>query len=70
MFKKKFIELVVLNKNTDRNSSFEIISDKQSSSLIGGCRRLQSCGVFSGSCDRLVISNCGTFYWQLQELEG
>jgi hypothetical protein len=65
MFKKKFIEL---NKRTSNNSNFEIISDKQSSSLIGGCGRLQSCGVFSGSCDRLVISNCGTFYWQLHEI--
>ncbi len=61
MFKKKFIELV---KSKKEKTNFEIICDKQSSKLIGGCDRLQSCGVFHGSCDRLVIDNCGKFYWQ------
>ncbi len=52
MFKKKLKELVQ-NKKELSDASFEILNDKQASSLIGGCANLKGCGVFSGSCTGL-----------------
>lgn len=63
MFKNKFKETVQDLNLKDKN--FEIISSKKLSTLIGGCGKLQSCGVFTGSCDRLVFDNCGRFRWTL-----
>ncbi|TDP02466.1 hypothetical protein [Flavobacterium sp. 245] len=59
MFKKKFIEFAKSKKGT---ASFEIVSEKQASKLIGGCGKLSSCGVFRGNCDQLTIGDCGSFY--------
>jgi len=64
MFKNKFKKTV---KNWDlKKNNFEIISDKKATSILGGlanCGRLQSCGVFRGSCDSLGIgTGCGVFY--------
>lgn len=61
MFKNKFKEFVQ-NKKELSSVSFEILNDKLASALIGGCKVLQSCGVFHGNCDRLIIGNCGKFY--------
>jgi hypothetical protein len=66
MLKNKFIELVQ-NKKELAKKSFEILKDNQTSFLVGGCRRLQSCGVFRGNCDHLVIGNCGQFYAHIFE---
>ena len=52
MFKNKFKELVQ-NKKELTEVSFEILSDKQTSELSGGCRSLLSCGIFDGTCPNL-----------------
>lgn len=63
MLKNKFKELV-LKKKELTTISFQILNDTQTSELSGGCRVLQSCGEFHGSCDKLVIDRCGHFYAQ------
>ena len=61
MFKNKFKELVQKQKELT-TISFQILNDRQTASISGGCRVLQSCGEFHGSCDRLIIDHCGKFY--------
>ncbi|TDP02470.1 hypothetical protein [Flavobacterium sp. 245] len=52
MFKNKF-KALVQNKEFS-SSSFEILNDRETSKLTGGCRKLSGCGVFSGTCGELV----------------
>jgi hypothetical protein len=58
MFKNKLKELVQ-NKKELTKPSFEVLSDNQSSMLIGGCRVLKSCKSFDGTCPNLTV--CGTY---------
>ena len=53
MFKNKFKELVQ-NKKELNEVTFEILNDKQSAELVGGCRVLSSCGKFDGTCPNLA----------------
>ncbi len=55
MFKKKFKKMAS-SKNLG-NLNFELITDNQASSVIGGCGALQRCGTFTGSCDSLTHCN-------------
>lgn len=52
MFKDK-LKVLVQEKKELTGISFEILNDKQSSELIGGCRVLSGCGVFEGTCPNL-----------------
>ena len=63
MLKKNLKELVI-KKQEIATISFQILNEKQAANISGGCRVLQSCGVFSGNCDRLLIGSCGRFYAQ------
>lgn len=58
MLKNKFMEL------PSNDASFEIISDSQAASLMGGCAVLESCGTFVGSCS--TLKTCGGFTEKLQ----
>ena len=53
MLKNKLIEL------PSNNANFEIISDGQAASLIGGCKVLENCTIFEGSCN--LLRKCGSF---------
>lgn len=59
MYKSKLRLLLAKNKGTEQR--FEIISDHESSQLLGGCGNLKTCGVFSGDCGVFKDSNCGTY---------
>jgi len=59
MYKSK-LKLLVLN-NRDMILKFEIISNQESSQILGGCGNLKKCGVFNGDCGVFKYSNCGTF---------
>ncbi len=52
MFKNKFRALVQ-NKEKFSPTSFEVLNEKETSKLTGGCRSLTSCGAFSGTCSEL-----------------
>jgi len=51
MFKKKFKELVQIKEFS--SNSFEVLNDRQTSKLTGGCGHLKGCGVFNGTCSEL-----------------
>jgi hypothetical protein len=61
MLKNKFREL----PSSDVN--FEIISDSQAASLIGGCDYLRECGEFEGVCND-TLKKCGKFKESLQPI--
>lgn len=58
MFKNKFKKMT-LNKDF-KSSDFEIVKDSHASSIIGGCISLQSCNVFTGSCEN-TLAKCNSF---------
>jgi hypothetical protein len=55
MFKDKFKELTLMSNVNDVD--FEIISESQAASLIGGCGILETCESFTGSCTSLRSCN-------------
>lgn len=52
MFKNKLKKLVQ-DKKELTSVSFEILNDKATTQVIGGCRALTGCGVFDGTCPNL-----------------
>lgn len=59
MYKSKL--RLLLAKNKEAETMFEIISDFESSQLLGGCGNLKKCGFFSGDCGVFKDFNCGTY---------
>jgi hypothetical protein len=69
MLKKKLKALVESQSLNQQDLGFEVISDSQAVSLIGGkdCPALIDCGVYNGTCPNLTtcvtynVKNCPTF---------
>ena len=61
MLKNKFMQL------PSNDADFEIISDSQAASLVGGCNKLYSCGTYEGPCSKLTF--CTVFTMKIQEAD-